>query len=370
MNIGYHILFDFDGVIARMVNFAKAIERNYGIPERKLTDFFSRYLESCLRGEHDLIELLNRNLVEIGWKGTAQTLFDAIYIETLNYNVELMDFIKLTIKHPNQSHIATNQDYHRYNLIRTDVELKPYFGHVFSSCEFGISKPHLNYYDKIYQALSTSNEHMKADKIILVDDLEENVEGAEHYGFNAHLFQEVESFVNYYNHLMAGNIFPKLRVGKISLDKMKLSHAKSYSDLLSDAMSHKYLTESGAVSEGLAKEKIIRNRNLYDTGDSIYWSIQGELEIFLGYIAVHNYNQKEVSISFGIHPAYRRQGLATLGLKTVLDWEGLYGKTVRLATHKENTASYQMLSKMNLSYQGFQSTKFGERHIFTNEVNL
>lgn len=151
--------------------------------------------------------------------------------------------------------------------------------------------------------------------------------------------------------------------GYISLDIMKLSDAEGYFEILSEKGTYQFLTDSPIDLEK-AGQKIQSNRESTKNGQSIYWSIRGHDKHFMGFIATHNLQGEVVSISYGIHPTFRRKGIGTAALKMVLGWEGMKNKRIEVATHLENQASYQMLLKMDLSYQGVIETKFGRRHVF------
>ena len=364
MNDAFKILLDYDGVLTKSVDFAHEVGKKYDISEDPIRNFFKNHLETSLRGEIDLIESLSREKEELGWSGSAQSLFNALYVETQEYNEQILEFIRSTISHQHDVYIATNQDFHRHELIRKDELLTPFVKDVFSSCKIGYAKPSSAYFQRIYQILKDKYANIEKESCVFIDDLPQNIEVAEEYGFQTHLFVETRDFINFYNNLSKGNTFPILGSGKLRLVKMKLSHAKGYSDILSEPQTYQYLTDGPPVDEAGAKHKIITNRNACDTGRSIYWSIEGEGDGYLGFIAIHNYHAEKVFISYGVHPAHRRKGVATQSLNIVLNWSGLKGKEIELGTHKENTASYKLLSKLDVKYAGFKQTKFGERHVF------
>lgn len=158
--------------------------------------------------------------------------------------------------------------------------------------------------------------------------------------------------------------FPTLHFGHFALIQMELEHAEGYAAILSDPTTYAFLTEGDPLSVDQAKEKIRRNQHAWKSGRSIYWSIVDTEGIFLGFVAIHSFQEEKVSISFGIHPAHRRKGIACQVLSQVLRWEGLDRKTAELATHKENIASFQLLTKLKVPYFGYLSTPFGERHVF------
>lgn len=148
------------------------------------------------------------------------------------------------------------------------------------------------------------------------------------------------------------------------LVNMDPSHAVGYSDILSEADTYHFLSESGPVDVETARLKIQSNQVSTQSGKSIYWSIVGWDQVFRGFLAIHGFQAEQVAISYGIHPDFRRKGIASSVVKAVLEWGGLAHKKINLATHVENTASFQLLSQMELSYQGIQETPFGKRHVF------
>lgn len=365
--MSYQVLLDYDGVFTQKINFAREVSKRYGLHEAGISNFFNRHLQPCLRGKGDLIELLAGYVEEIGWESDAQSLFEALYLDTLTYNTGLINFIEGEIKGPAAVYLATNQDHHRLQLIRKDEMIQRLCDQVFGSSELGWAKPDPAYFEEIFHQLRKQNETLKKLQVLFVDDLPENIDAAESFGFDAHLFNELPDFKNYYRKAISGERFPQLAGHDLSLVKMKFSHAIGYSRILSEPGTYHFLTETGPVGEQQASQKIATNRNAFDQGRSIYWSIVGERGAFMGFLAVHAFQQPEVAVSFGIHPDFRRRGIATKALKLVLGWSKLQGRLIKMATHPENEASFRLLSKLDLIYEGLNQTDFGVRHVFRNK---
>ena len=365
MDLQLHLLFDYDGVLVRQRDFAGQVGQKYGVSATAIRSFFKDYLKNCLKGDGDLIDLLAANLEKIGWQGTANRLFDALYREGQIFNDALLSFIRNDLSDRYSCHLATNQEAHRWKIIKEESFVQQLFEEAFCSCDLGAVKPDISFFQEIFTRLQKVNHSLKKEEIIFIDDLWENVAAAETFGLQGHLFEQAAPFELFVQHLLAGNTFPTIRQDDFSLVKMKFSHADGYSDLLSEPGSYHFLTESGPVDQKGALAKISRNRKAFDTGRSIYWSMVDQDQRFLGFIAVHNYHLEQVAVSFGIHPSDRRKGLASRLISTLLHWDGLKGKSVEMATHQENQASYQLLFKMRFSYQGLKTTAFGQRHIFT-----
>ena len=165
----------------------------------------------------------------------------------------------------------------------------------------------------------------------------------------------------------AHGAFPELRAGDLDLVQLAQHHAQGYADILSDPDTWYFLTDSGPVDLSQAREKIERSRSKCDAGRAMYWAITEKAGAFLGFIALHNLASEMVSVSFGIHPSCRKSGIATQALHVVLNWAADQQKTVEATAHLENIASYNLLMKSSLQYQGVRMTKFGERHVFSSK---
>ena len=360
----YSFLFDYDGVLIYKINFIRHAVINHGVNEKALGKFFKKYLQSCLRGEEDMIELLDKHRQELNWAGTATELFDAIYDHDGLFQVDLFEWIADNLMFNYDCYVATNQDWHRFEAIKKEGEIRRYFKDVFCSCKLGVAKPEVAYFEKIINLLQKEHADLRPEQLIFTDDIPENVESAESLGIHAHLFQDARSFFRFAKRVIQGRVFPQIESPDLSLINMKFSHATGYSDILSEPSTFQFLTESGPQNREKALDKIITNRHGFDIGKSIYWSMIDKAGNFLGYLAIHQSHTPKVSISYGVHPAFRRQGLASKALEMVLDHEMLRGKTIEMATHLDNDASFEMLSKMNVPYQGISHTRFGERHVF------
>lgn len=160
--------------------------------------------------------------------------------------------------------------------------------------------------------------------------------------------------------------FPELRGKELQLIMLDIQHVKGYSDIMSDPDTFHFLTDSGPLSEQKARLKIEARKEAFIKGNAIYWAIVNFDRDFLGFLAIHNYDQEMIAISYGVHPAHRRKGVAYRAMKMVMNWEGVNGKELEIATHEENEASFGLLTKLGLKYEGLKDKGVGKRHIFTN----
>lgn len=361
-------LFDYDGVLTHNKDFAQSASDRYQLNVEAIRSFFSQHLQVCLRGKKDMLQLLEGQLDDIGWTGSAQGLFDAIYKEDNLHNEDTLRLIREEILNVFPSHLATNQDSHRCRLLGQEPLIQEVFEKIYCSASIGYAKPEPGYFEHIYADLLKNEPDLQKQQLVFIDDQKDNVESAADLGLTAHHFVNPAQFQQFLEELFQQLPFPILSHKHFSLVRMETSHAQGYSDILSEEGTFHYLTASGPVSPQQAAQKIRKNQQACRKGNSLYWSIQRKDGAFLGYLAAHNLQQSEVALSYGIHPAYRRQGHGSAALKLVLAWEGLVNKDVQLATHLDNQASYRLLSSLDLSYQGIQKTSFGERHVFIRQV--
>ena len=363
----YHFLFDYDGVLVHKTDFAQSMAERYDVKEDAIRAFFQQHLKKCIRGQADMLLLIQENLEAFNWQGDARSFFDALYFEDNQYNTGLLDLIRLKIASDFSCDIATNQDMHRGQALREEEVVKDLFGQVFCSSELGVAKPDQGYFEQVYALLLAGDARLKKEDIVFIDDLKENVATAASFGFKTHWYKNQEGFEAFLNSCLLAYYTPALKTEAFSLVPMALSHAQGYSAILSEKDTYQFLSESGPVSEEKALLKIQGNQQSTIEGRSVYWSIVNADQVFIGYIAVHNLKGEKVAISYGIHPDHRRKGIASAALKLVLEWEGGENKAVEMAAHVENTASFQMLSKLKLPYLGIQDTPFGKRHVFRME---
>lgn len=201
--MNYHFLFDYDGVLVHKVDFAQSLADRHGIDPEKIREFFQTYLQKCLRGEADMIALLEKHLSEYKWDKSATDLFKALYLENNQYNSALIDFIRDKLTNPFVCYIATNQDRHRYRAIASESISTELFKEVFSSSELEVAKPDISYFEKIYSSLLLQNPSLTKEEVVFIDDLQENVDSAALFGFNAHIYVNQEGFERFVEDLMA-----------------------------------------------------------------------------------------------------------------------------------------------------------------------
>lgn len=193
----HHFLFDYDGVLTHKIDFARLVAESRGVDEAKLRWFFQTYLQDLLRGKGDMIALLETHQAELNWSGTPRALFEAIYLDHHQLNESMIELVRERLRPYFHCHIATNQDHHRYQLICQEPLREELFEQVFSSSEFGVAKPELAYFERIYAHLLEDDPSLRKDQITFIDDLQENVDAASRFGFHAHCYKMHEDFLRF-----------------------------------------------------------------------------------------------------------------------------------------------------------------------------
>ena len=192
-----YLLFDFDGVLVKKYNFAEVVANRYGVSAEKLYQFFRTYLPPALVGEGGLIDYMEQEKSKLGWRRTGKELFDALYVEPQEFDKDLLDYITQGLGEAFTYIIATNQDRDRLHSIQEEPVVQEVFQGVYGSCDLGVAKPNIGYFERLYHRLQRDNEPMAKEDILFIDDLEENVASAKAFGIGAFHYQGLEPFKAY-----------------------------------------------------------------------------------------------------------------------------------------------------------------------------
>jgi putative hydrolase of the HAD superfamily len=153
---------------------------------------------SCARGESDLQVLLAEILPGLGYLGSVETFLTYWFSKDSNVNQDVLNFIQTLQKHGAiDLYLATNKERHRADYLWNTVGLKAFFTDMFSSARLGIMKEDVDYFAQINTRLNFSND----EKPLFFDDSENVVMTARAAGWDAHVFDSIET--------LSGN--PRLR---------------------------------------------------------------------------------------------------------------------------------------------------------------
>ena len=183
--------FDADGVvITDNLHFSQQLERNFGISPARTEAFFTGVFQQCLTGGADLKQELAKYLKAWGWHGTVDELVAFWFQCEDHLNEELTKEIQRLRTKGIKCYLATNQEKYRTDYIANQMGCGVLFDGIFSSAQIGAKKPSLEFLKKV----SESIKGIPLKEIMFWDDSRENIEAANSFGFNAHLFTTNDDF--------------------------------------------------------------------------------------------------------------------------------------------------------------------------------
>lgn len=187
------ILFDADGVTNSSKMFSEELEKEFGIKNEVMAAFFKRDFPKCIIGQADLKEILNKHINEWGWKNTVDEFISFWLRSEHEINEPLLNHIATLRKKGISCHIATNQEKYRTEYMKKDMGFDDAFDSIYSSCQIGYKKPDQEYFDYIFNDLKKILP-IEKNEIMFWDDNQENVDGASKFGFDSHLYRNLDDF--------------------------------------------------------------------------------------------------------------------------------------------------------------------------------
>ncbi len=98
--------------------------------------------------------------------------------------------------------LASNQQAHRARFMRKELGYERAFDHLFFSCDLGVAKPDVEYFELIVERLACPREH-----ILFIDDHPDNIAAAAGAGLQAQLFRAAEQ-ISEFNNVIASYGLP------------------------------------------------------------------------------------------------------------------------------------------------------------------
>jgi len=186
MSIIKAVIFDADGV----VNDGKLMNaEQFGITFETMQPFFRGPFVECRMGKADLRDVLPAHLKEWRWKGTLDEFLDHWFISGNTVNPKVVDTIRMLRTAGIKTYLGTNQEKHRLEYMRKQMDYQNLFDGIFASAELKAEKPHREFFELVHKNLPYQKE-----EILFWDDSEKNVEAARHYGFHTEHFVTDEDF--------------------------------------------------------------------------------------------------------------------------------------------------------------------------------
>ena len=182
------LVFDADGVVIEPWGFARALQADYGISPDVTKEFFAGPFKQCLSGDADLFESIAPYLDRWYWPDTVQAFIE-FWMESDNKpDTKVLSHIQKLRKSGAKCYIASNQEQIRAEYIRVRMGFESMFERLFFSCELGCAKPDRHFFDGI-----TSEIGFEPHNIHFWDDSGSYVHAARRAGWNAHVYESVES---------------------------------------------------------------------------------------------------------------------------------------------------------------------------------
>ena len=193
------IIFDLDGVIIKAYDekggylWSRTIKKDLGLRSEHFAAIFSAKWEEIIRGTMDLREHLESVFQEKLFKEIAITPEEYIqYWLAHDHHVD-QDMLNLVNGLNLDCYLGTNQESVRTSYILNTVG--PRFKGCFASYTIGFIKPEWEFFHHIQNTLS-----LCPHELLLIDDVKENVDGAQQCGWHAYHYQnDRQGLVNFLN---------------------------------------------------------------------------------------------------------------------------------------------------------------------------
>jgi FMN phosphatase YigB (HAD superfamily) len=187
------VLFDVDGVLVQAPKlFSEVYCEKYNINYEKLEPFFkSKEFKDCSAGKIDLKEALTIHNDKWRWKGDLDELISE-WIQAENFpNIELLEIVENLREGEIKVYIVTQQEKYRKDFLNKIV-FKEKFDGFFASCDLGLHKDTIEFWNKILELLQKDNRNLKPEDIVYFDDKQKLVDLANTIGINAYLYTSID----------------------------------------------------------------------------------------------------------------------------------------------------------------------------------
>jgi len=193
------LFFDVDGVVMhgfharpeKRRRWDEHLQQDLGISPVEFSKQFIEgpFLQQVLTGRTSLVQALEAALPALGFKGSVLRVTDYWLRRDSQQNYPLLDAIRdLRVAGARRIYLATNQEHLRASHLWTALGLQAYFDDMFYSARLGVLKPSREFFERIAATLGPQSEPP-----LFFDDSEEVVLAAVAYGWEAVLFESVDS---------------------------------------------------------------------------------------------------------------------------------------------------------------------------------
>ena len=180
------VLFDVDGVLCIPPElFSVRFARDNNIDIADLKSFFTGPFFQSTIGKADLKDLIREYNHIWKWDKSIDDLLDYWFASDHVVNEPVIAHVQ-KLRHAGiKCYTATNQEQYRAAYIR-DKMFPSMFDGYFASCDLGVAKPSVEFFDAILQQLHNNNAITGPNEVAFFDDSRENVDAASSRGINAY----------------------------------------------------------------------------------------------------------------------------------------------------------------------------------------
>jgi len=181
------VIWDFDGVInANVVDghftWIDTFQEDLGhSPELFMEHMFNDSFREVLRGERDIMDQLRNWASHVQLSGSLREIYDYWLKKDSMVDERVLDVMAEVKARGVGNAIGTNNDPKRANYIERDMGLGAHIDHMFAAGRMGVLKPDAAFFEHISEVLGIA-----PDRLILIDDFPENIEGADAAGWHTH----------------------------------------------------------------------------------------------------------------------------------------------------------------------------------------
>jgi putative hydrolase of the HAD superfamily len=185
-------MLDADGVCSIPSEpFSRVYARRIGVPPESFESFFKGPFQEALLGRADLSTLIQEHHDLWQWDGPFDQLLSD-WCETENVpNRELLGIIKQLRQSKIPVYLATNQEAHRTNYLKSTM-FKDVFDAIIASYEVGFVKSQPGYWSAAISRVRETHPDILTSSIVYFDDNERDVEAAARAGISAYAFEWAE----------------------------------------------------------------------------------------------------------------------------------------------------------------------------------
>ena len=183
------VIFDADGVLVFPKRLTEPLTRECQMTREATHALLQNKFDDCLLGKADLSDVLSPYLSEWGWLGSCEAFMQLWFTAENAVNMRVMERAKTLREAGFVCVLATNQERHRAEYMKTAMGFSAKSDALFFSCEMGVKKPDERFYETIEKALGLTGE-----QIAFWDDTPSHVDAAKRRGWSAEIYTDYEKF--------------------------------------------------------------------------------------------------------------------------------------------------------------------------------